>query len=103
MKKVVLNKTQANEPIDLLKTVMVQPPPNRGIPPDEMRGRIKVLDALELSKGGEVFLEDADLETLRVAYKAFQWPFAHKDILAVLDALEAAEDVKPKLEEVIKE
>jgi hypothetical protein len=57
----------------------------------EMRKRIKVLDKIEMATD-ELTLEDSEYNTLRPLVEGFNFSVAHKDLLAVLDAVLDAKD-----------
>jgi hypothetical protein len=61
--------------------------PPQGCNLADMRKRMRVLDALEATKGDELTLEDADYDLLRSAFHVNQFPLVDKEILAIADTL----------------
>lgn len=58
--------------------------PQGGFSPEEIRKRLRVIDALD--KSNEVFeLEDADVETLKRCVKEMKWGVMHKNIVEFND------------------
>lgn len=57
----------------------------------QMRGRVRVLDALEeAGTTKDIMLEDADFNTLKDAIENQNWRVADKDLLAIVDSVLAA-------------
>jgi hypothetical protein len=78
---------------DMITTLMRHP--NReGLTIDDVRKGLKVLDALEETEVGDLYLEDADHSYLIQKLNAFKWPFASKAILEFHDDLTKAKAVK---------
>lgn len=96
MKQITLRDDQELTSKMVISMVMSNPLPNQGINPVQMRARIRVLDALEVSKGGVLTLEDADFKLLKETFSAYPFQGTHRDILTVSDDIESAEDVKPE-------
>lgn len=61
-----------------------------GINVDEMRRRIRILDALDAATGDALQLEDADHAVLVRALKGFPFAVAHRDLLRIVDDIEEA-------------
>lgn len=61
--------------------------PPQGCNFNDMRRRMKVMDAIEACTGDELILEDADFELLKGAFNAFPFRLVHKDIVAVGETL----------------
>lgn len=61
--------------------------PARAISIDEMRKRVRILEAIEALKPDavELFLEDADCDVLINAMNGFPWSGASRELLAVID------------------
>jgi len=86
--------------LDLAK-ICLNAPPERGFTPDEMRARMRVLDALDAAQGqdaGCLILEDADAVKLQSCVQAMRWPRMHRQLVEFLDAAAnmAAPQVKVK-------
>lgn len=71
--------------IELIKTAVSVA--QSGMNLTQMRGRIRVLDALDALKEGEtrLTLEDADYAALSEAINSQPWAIADRDLLAVID------------------
>ena len=83
--------------IDVIKTIVERSGAEKGISPAEMRKRIRILDSLDAVKEGDdrVDFEDADYELLKSLTGQFKFNIAHRDLLAVVDAIEFS-GVKPE-------
>ena len=68
----------------LLVEVLSLPP--QGCNFNDMRRRMKVMDAIEAADG-ELALEDADFELLKGCFNSFPFRLVHKDIMAVGETL----------------
>ena len=97
-----LKETDASERtmtyLDLAK-VCLNEPPERGFTPDEMRARMRVLNAIEAAEtqdSGCVILEDSDAAKVQACASAMRWPRMHRQIVEFLDAVASmsAPDVK---------
>ena len=78
------NKGKFNA-VELIKTAVSVS--SSGMSLDQMRGRIRVLDAIDAMREGEtrLILEDADYTALSEAINAQPWAIADRDLLAVID------------------
>jgi len=92
MKKITLRDDLEIKSRDIIKIVMESAPPNKGLTPADMRGRIKVLDILEISKK-KLSLENEQWNLLKEAFTIYQFRGVHKDIILITDDIENAEDV----------
>lgn len=65
--------------------------PRDGFAPDEMRKRLKVLDAFDklVPKATKLELEDAEMETLKTCMAEMKWAVLSPDILKLTDAVKA--------------
>lgn len=84
---------------EMIEAVLNQMPEDasKGIPLTEQRKRFLILDKLEeAAKTDErnVCLEDAEYEKVKRLFGMFPWGNVHRDIVAVADAIEAAESFK---------
>ena len=61
--------------------------PPQGCNINDMRKRMKVMDAIEAADG-EVVLEDADFDLLKGCFNSFPFRLVHKDIVAIGDGFE---------------
>lgn len=59
--------------------------PQRGMPVDEIRERIKILDKLDSCTGDVLELEDAEASKLNQCVQHMHWAALHKDILTFTD------------------
>ena len=68
--------------------------PQKAIPIDKMRRRIRILDAIESAPpdAPHMLLEDADWEVLKEAVNDFPWAVAHKDLMHIIDGVLNAKD-----------
>lgn len=91
---------------DLLKLV-VNTPPEKGIPIAAMRDRIKILDVLDSCtsgsvgttvstgfEGSDIHLEDAQFTSLKKLFDEYAWRAAHKDIIDLADHLDEVAKTK---------
>ena len=66
-----------------------------GMPIPLMRTRMKVLDALETTRDGDMLiLEDSEWATLKQALETYPWRKPFKAVLDMVDAVEKAEECK---------
>jgi hypothetical protein len=64
--------------------------PRDGFTVDEMRKRLKIMDALDAAKDkAEIDIEDADLATLKHCVSEVRWIRLDKAILAFVDYIQA--------------
>lgn len=70
--------------------------PQRPLGIDEMRRRVRVLDALDECKPNSEFvlLEDEDAKALTSAIESFPWSAASKGLLTIIDDVLNAEPAK---------
>lgn len=79
---------------DVIATVVGESP-QQGIRVDEMRRRIRILDAVAKSED-HILLEDEDHKLLKTIMEQFPFSVARKELLAVIDGiLEAPDWVAP--------
>ncbi len=70
----------------------VNVPPKEGFTVDEMRKRIRLIDATENIGDNKSFeVEDADIEVLKPCVKAMRWIILHKDLIEFVDYIMALE------------
>ena len=76
-----------------IKTALEHDGTGRGIPLDQMRRRLRMLDALEKAEaaGDSLTIEDADYDLLKSLYAVCPWNVARVDIVHTADAIDAAE------------
>jgi hypothetical protein len=72
--------------------------PNRAIGVDEMRKRVRILDAIDaMPREAEyLMLEDGDADTLSAAIEGFPWSSASKNLLTIIDDVLKAETMPLK-------
>jgi hypothetical protein len=102
MRKITLrNLDEKNSPKVILMTVMGNSPV-KAITVDEMRKRVKVIDALEkMDDKGVILLEDAEYQVLLEAVNSFPWSQASYTLLGLIDDVVNAE--KESLLKVIRD
>ncbi len=85
--------------ISILRLVTTNSP-GKAIGVDEMRKRVRILDALDAipRDADHVMLEDSDAEMLAQAIEIFPWSSASKNLLTVIDDVLKAE--APKVQAV---
>lgn len=88
MKSIELSSNTEHQTREVLKLVMEQGSA-QGMNIGEMRKRMGIIDRLERANG-VLELEDADWQTLKDIYAQHPWRIAHKDLLAIADAIENA-------------
>jgi len=68
-----------------------------GIRYDEIKKRMRILDALENVKAEDLafWLEDADWELLKTCINAFKFGAAHKSLVQIIEAVMEAESGNP--------
>jgi len=91
MKYVKLRVYSDVKSTDIFTMAVKFSPPNQGVSIEEMRRRVRVLDAFEANKDPVgITLEDADHETLVQALKSVPWTVSSKEVLTIVDdALDA--------------
>lgn len=93
MKLIPLTEGKTFKAVDILSTVMGSSPTN-SVNVNEMRQRVRVLDAIEARGAAtEIRLEDADYELLSRVLSAFPFSVAHKELLGIIDDVLNAKDV----------
>jgi hypothetical protein len=95
MKKVTLttSNNSAVQPKAVLTAVLSQSP-NKPISVEEMRKRVRVMEAIEQSGEGESFhLEDSDHQVLMESLENFPWSQANRALLNLIDDVRKAENV----------
>lgn len=90
MKIVTLTDCKQIKASDLIRTIVQRTDAQSGISIDQMRKRMRILDALDGSKG-TMSLEDADYELLLDLLRRFPFGVADKEIVTIADAIENAE------------
>jgi hypothetical protein len=76
---------------DVITQVIRRPlDPQKGADIDEMRRGIRVLDAIDKSKGQVLELEDADWEHLKQKTQVMPWGFVDRRILQFIDDVQNA-------------
>lgn len=78
---------------DLVKAV-VNHKPQGGFNPEEMRHRMRILDALGKADDAVLILEDADANKLRSCAIEMRWPFMHVGLLEFTDDVLAMPEYK---------
>jgi hypothetical protein len=73
---------------DLIKLAAVSPPPDRGITIQDMRSRMRVLDAIDKAGSGDIEFEDADFAVAKRLFEGFGWISPHKDLIDLADHLD---------------
>lgn len=75
--------------------------PGRALMVDEIRKRVRILDALDAlpPDADHLLLEDDDAATLAAAIESFPWSSASKSLLTIIDDVTKAEQAPP-LQEV---
>lgn len=88
MKSIELSSNTEHQTREVLKIVMEQGSA-LGMNIGDMRKRMAIIDKLERANG-VLELEDADWQILKDIYAQHPWRIAHKDLLAIADAIENA-------------
>lgn len=96
-----MSKTIENKPTEIkvngesldrngLFKLVINFPSEKGIPISEMRLRMRILDAIEVSEKNKenLILEDNDFNLLKRLFDNFGWLQPHKDLLELADHLE---------------
>lgn len=85
MKTVPLRESPSLKTVEIIKAVLERP--TQGAVVSELRARCRVLDALDRVQpdATELYLEDADHDTLVRAVNTFVFGVATKDVLAIVD------------------
>jgi hypothetical protein len=89
----------AGEPWDyreVIKNVINGVDPREGLSVDEMRKRLRVVDALEACDGPVLELEDADYELLARKVREMKWIVVDRVIVDFCDDIANAADAKAK-------
>lgn len=89
MKSIVLISDDKVKSLDVFRAALEAPPVNGGLNIEEIRKRLRVLDVLDKCDGESLILEDADFDTLRVAFDQVKWLKVSKEIVRVADSLTA--------------
>lgn len=63
-------------------------PPEKGFDIQEMKRRMRILDAVEKGKE-EITFEDADIETLKSCVSSMKWAVFHREVVAFCEAVES--------------
>lgn len=95
MKKIKLRKSSEQvESIGILRLVATNSP-NKPLGVDEMRRRVRVLDALDALEPDAEYLtlEDEDIKILCAAVETFPWSTASKELLEIIEDILHAETV----------
>lgn len=81
----IKGRTVADMPMARLLSVCVsEPPPGQAIKADDMRARIRVLDAIDAA-GDVLALEDADAALMQRCVAQMTWKVVHRDIVRFCD------------------
>jgi hypothetical protein len=88
MKTIALPKLETAPAKDFLRTVLVNA--QSGATLEEVRRRIRILDAIDSVDGDALTLEDADHQHLQVVYNSFKFGAVHKDIITLSAAIDGA-------------
>lgn len=88
MKSIALSDNTVHQTREVIKIVLEQGTAH-GMTIGEMRKRIGILDKLEKANG-VLELEDAEWQSLKEIYAQHPWRIAHRDLLAIADAIEKA-------------
>jgi hypothetical protein len=59
----------------------------QGVDIEDMRRRLKVLDAIEAAQGDDLTLEDAQFDLLKTCFITFRFGIVHKELIAIADTL----------------
>lgn len=89
MKTIRLRDDIAQKSRDVIRQVVTLADQRTGVNIDQMRRRMKVLDALDKANG-ELRLEDADWEVLKAVYETFPFGMVNKDVLTIADDIRDA-------------
>lgn len=92
MKRIVLRAGGEHGSLSVLRLVAGHSP-QRAITIEEIRRRVRILDALDAADA-ELLLEDADAEVLVRALEGFPWNMASRELLEIIDDVLTAEEVK---------
>lgn len=95
MRYIALTKHGQWDTRSVLKMVMNQNP--RGMLLDEMRKRIKIMDALDEAARVSLEVDEEQFKLINGALINFPFGLAHKDLLAVIDEVLAAPNEPPQL------
>lgn len=80
---------------ELIRAIVQSPTnPQQGLTVEDVRKAVRVLDALDKSKG-KLELEDADYEILKTKLENFKFGIAHKNLLTFIDDILAVGENKP--------
>lgn len=94
MRYVEVYKGEGIDTKGIIENVVKRPPTNKGLGVDEMRKRIRVLDALDNKHGlnteGWFAFEDADWQILKDCLKEAEFVVVHKDIIEIADRIDNA-------------
>lgn len=87
------NNATGNEEIKMmdykeLMRLCVNNPPQGGYKIDDMRNRIRIVDAIADSKNGKVELEDSDVKVLKECVKSMAWSVLEQGIIDFVDEVE---------------
>lgn len=85
MKSIPLRDEAPFKSIEVITLVVKQPVQGQGINADDMRRRVRLLDALEKADGDSLLLEDADHAVLVRLINGFQFGTADRRLLQIID------------------
>lgn len=98
MKKITLRRdvisgTEKLNSVVVFKMVAAQAP-GRAIMLDEMRKRVRILDALEalIEKDDHLLLEDEDHKVFAAAMEGYPWGMASRGLLTIIEDVLKAEE-----------
>lgn len=79
---------------DLVR-LCIDNPPKDGFTPDQMRKRLRVLDALD-GVDGTIEFEDSDADTVKDCVSTMRWARMDRELLEFTDAVEGMKQVPTK-------
>jgi hypothetical protein len=79
---------------EMLKIGLNEPPPG-GLKVEDIRSRLRVLDAIDKSNG-VLALEDADAKVMQACVVAMKWKAVHPDIVTFTEAVANLADTPPE-------
>ena len=101
MKYVKLEEFEGTSTREVLKSVLRNGDPQRGMDIAEVGRRIKVIDKVEAARLDVLALEDAEWEVLRDAFEAASWVAADHSILRIWEAITKAPDHREVEDEAV--
>jgi len=98
MKKIKLHKGDSEQLTSVgIVRLVAGNSPSKPLGVDEMRRRVRILDALDNlpDNSDHLMLEDEDAKALSAAVEGFPWSSANKQLLAIIDDILKAESHSP--------